>query len=140
MQIGVFQVDLQLPKLPMGFLTTLDHITHIVYAKMAKQLNKQKPLTLPKIRQLILAYTGVFFAHTGQKRCAAAADLVQGEVEGGESKGEGQKHGLEDADLGLFYAGVRHFFSPANKVFFGVVKTRKGRRKFVYFFSAKNEV
>ena len=89
MQIGVFQVDLQLPKLPMGFLTTLDHITHIVYAKMAKQLNKQKPLTLPKIRQLILAYTGVFFAHTGQKRCAAAADLVQGEVEGGESKGEG---------------------------------------------------
>ncbi len=62
-------------------------------------------------REKTPANTSVYwsvFAHTGRKRCAAAADLVQGEVEGGESKGEGQKHGLEDADLGLFYAGVRH--------------------------------
>ncbi len=42
-------------------------------------------------------------------------------------------------DLGLFYAGVRHLYAPA-KCLFGVVKTGKGRRKFVYFFSAKNEV
>ncbi len=41
----------------------------------------------------------------------------------------GQKHGLEDADLGLSYADVRHFYAPA-KCFFGVVETGKGRRKF----------
>ena len=105
----------------MGFLTTLDHIAHIIYAKMAKKLNKQNPLTLPKIRQPILAYTSFFLARTGQKRCAAAADLVQGEVKGGKSKGEGvgvvvrrQKHGLEDADLGLFNAGVRHLYAPVS--------------------------
>ncbi len=77
-----------------------------------------RSLKVSQKRQPIPAYTtGVVFAHTGQKRCAAAADLVQGEVEGGESKGEGRKHGLEDADLVLFYAGVRHFYSPAKKCF-----------------------
>ncbi len=96
----------------MGFLTMLDHIAHIVYAKMAKKLNEQNPLTLPKIRQPILAYTSYFFDAYQPKMCAAAADRVQGEVEGGKSKGvekvAGRKHGLENADLRIFYAGVRH--------------------------------
>ncbi len=51
----------------MGFLTTLGHIAHIVYANMAKKLNEQNPLTLPKIRQPILAHYTGFFAHTSQK-------------------------------------------------------------------------
>ncbi len=122
----------------MGFLTMLDHIVHIVYAKMAKKLNEQNPLTLPKIRQPILAYTSYFFGAYQPKMCAAAADRVQGEVEGGESKGEGRKHGLENADLRIFYAGVRHLYAPA-KCLFGVVETKKGRHKFVYFFSTKKQ-
>ncbi len=45
----------------MGFLTMLDHIAHVVYAKMAKKINEQNPWTLPKIRQPISAYTSYFF-------------------------------------------------------------------------------
>ena len=57
-----------------------------------------------------------FFGTYWPKRCAAAAaDLVQGEVKGGKSK-EGvvgrRKHSLENADLGLFNAGVRHLYAP----------------------------
>ncbi len=44
----------------------------------------------------------------------------------------GRKHGLEDADLGLFYAGARHLYAP-DKCLFGVDKTgtRTGSSKFV---------
>ena len=77
-------------------------------------------------------------AHTGQKGAcatAAAADRVLGEVKGSESKGGGgvgRKQGLEDANLGFFYAGARHLCALANCLF-GVVETGKGSSKFVYF-------
>ena len=137
-QIGVFQVNLQLPKLLMGFLTTLGKGTQLILQKTQEKRHEQVPLsTVKNASQFwgIQAFLGAY----RPKRCAAAAaaDRVQGEVEGGESKGEGRKHGLEDADLGLFYAGVRHLYAPAKNLF-GGVKTGKGRRKFVYFFSAKN--
>ena len=121
----------------MGFLTMLDHIVHIVYAKMAKKLNEQNPLTLPKIRQPILAYTSYFFGAYQPKMCAAAADRVQGKVEGGESKGEGRKHGLENADLRIFYAGVRHLYAPAKCLFGVVVKTGKGSSNLFTFLCKK---
>ncbi len=48
-----------------------------------------------------------------------------------------RRRGGVDADLVLFYAGVRHLYAAA-KCLFGVVKMGKGRRKkIVYFFSAK---
>ena len=54
----------------------LDHIAHNVYAKMAKKFNEQNPLTLPKIRQPILAYTSFFLAHTGQKGAPPPPPIV----------------------------------------------------------------
>ncbi len=113
-RIGAFLFNLQLPKLPMGFLTTLDHIAHIIYAKMAKKLNERNSLTLPKIRQPILAYTSFFLAHTGQKGAPPPPPPILFRVKLRAAKGEGvggrRKQGLEEnADPGLFNAGVRHF-------------------------------
>ena len=80
-------------------------------------------------------YTG-FFAHTGQKGAPPTPPtppiVFMAKLKAAKAKAAGD-------DLGLFYAGVRHLYAPA-KYLFGVVKTGKGRRKFVYFFSAKNEV
>ncbi len=109
---------------------------------MAKKLNEQNPLTLPKIRQHMLAHTSFLLAHTGQKGAPPAplapAAGVNAASEGGGGGGGGRKHGLEDADLGLFFASVRHFYAPA-KCLFGVVETGgKGSSKFVYFFTQKN--
>ncbi len=114
----------------MGFLTTLGKGARLILQKNPKKMTwtgqykyrKQSPANSGDNRLFLAAYR--------PKRCAGAADRVQGEGEEGEGiEVIGQKHGLEDADLGLFYAGVRHFYAPA-KCFFGVVKTGKGRRKF----------
>ena len=43
---------------------------------MAKKMNKQNPLTLPKIRQSILAYYTGFFAHTSQKGAPPPPPIV----------------------------------------------------------------
>ena len=65
-QIGFFPVNLQLTKLPMGFLTTLDHIAHNIYAKRTKNQYDNIPLSLAKKSQPI---PGTY----RPKRCAVAA-------------------------------------------------------------------
>ena len=53
-----------------------------------------------------------------------------------EEKESGENTALKHADLGLFYAGVRHLYAP-DKCFLASSKSKKGWRKFVYFFRAK---
>ncbi len=72
-----------------------------------------------------------------QTAAAAAAAAAANDDDDKDEGVGGQKHGLEDADLGLFYAGVRHKYAPPVSVFLASVQTGKGRRKFAYFFSAK---
>ena len=58
-----------------------------------------------------------FFVFLGPKM-SVVTGIFLGFRHGGKLReGEGRKHGLEDADLVLFYAGVRHFYSPAKKCF-----------------------
>ena len=142
----------------MGFLTTLGKGAQLFFSRKTKKRHEQVPLSLAKKRQPILAYSGVFFAHTGQKgeppppklftatsmvakakknkekrrqrrhkkelkknfwvffmrqTAAAAAAAANDDDDKDEGVG-GQKHGLEDADLGLFYAGVRHKYAPVS--------------------------
>ncbi len=52
---------------------------------------------------------------------------------------EEEEYGLEDADLGLFDAGVCHKYAPGS-VFLASVKTGKSRHKIIYFFGEKYEV
>ncbi len=56
---------------------------------------------------------------------------------GGGQKGRSRaKTGSRRRHLGVFEAGVRHKYA-ADKCLFGVIETRKGILKFVYFFLAQ---
>ncbi len=77
----------------------------------------------PKFASSFWHIQALFVGAYRLKRCDADADAAaRVEVEAAKAKetsvgerGEvvGWKHGLEDADLGLFYAGVCHLYAPA---------------------------
>ena len=100
----------------------------------------------PKIASPFWRIQAIFWRIPGQKGAPPPPIVFRAKLKAakakktsaGEGGGEvvGRKHGLKDADLRFFYAGVRHLYAP-DKCLFGVVETKKGRRKFVYFFSAK---
>ncbi len=96
---------------------------------MAKKLNEQNPLTLPKIRQHMLAHTSFLLAHTGQKGAPPAplapAAGVNAASEGGGGEGVGRKHGLE-ARRPRALLRWRTPLVCARQVFFGFVKIKKG--------------
>ena len=83
-KIRVFQVKLQLPKLLVGFLTTLGKGAQLILQKN-KKMTGAGPLNY---RKKSPANTGVYRLFLGAyqpKKCAAnAADRVQGEGEKGE--------------------------------------------------------
>ncbi len=74
-QIGVFQVNLQLPKLLMGVLTTLGKGAWLILQKKNKW-HEQVTLSTAKKRQPIPAYTCGFMAHTGQKGAPPTPPIV----------------------------------------------------------------
>ena len=87
LQIGVFQVNLQLPKLLMGFLTMLGKGAWLILQKNPKKTIWTGPF---KYRKETPANSGVYRIFLGAyrpKKCAAAAaDRVQGEGEEGEEE------------------------------------------------------